>query len=111
MDTSITNKKKYLKIVFIVMAVIFVSALSYYQFMYLPQQKKADTVTIIKERNYLTPAESNEMRAAYEEIMWKKYGKKVETGRVTEESLLRSTTSPSLQFPAKPANLITVPKR
>jgi hypothetical protein len=88
MDNSLNGKlEKYFFI--IAVSVFFFTAvvLLYRQFIYLPQQKadyiRSITPGVAEERIIFTPEEDAEMKAAYEEIMLKKYGKTV---NVTEIS-------------------------
>lgn len=92
MDSSPNGKlEKYFRAIALCIFFFMAIALIYYQFVYIPQKKaeyiRSITPVVAEERNYLTAGEDKEMRAAYEEIMLKKYGKKVDLSGTSSTSL------------------------
>lgn len=88
MDNPLNGKlEKYFLITAVSVFFFTAAVLLYRQFIYLPQQKaeyiRSITPGVAEERTYFTPEEDAEMKAAYEEVMLKKYGKTVNVREVS----------------------------
>lgn len=90
---------KHFRTIFVVVFLCVTIAILYYKFAYVPKKQKEyviqHTPAVEEERDFFTSEENQEMRAAYQELMLQKSGKKVELQKLSASSSPSSTVKES----------------